>query len=221
MNGRVALEEVLSRLVGMQPGHGALGLAVVLLVGPAEIGVVAAVGGALGVRGFVSGELASGDFETTLVAGWTPSEVAAGLLGAAWVLMVGLWAASTALTAALVALVAWATSVAVHPTTGYLSMALVAPLGAVALGAVALGVMVAMLAPGLVRPGFGVNLGGGDLVSRVALLPTIALLVGIVFSDGAVVSVLVDAASGAVFLGVLSAALARLVRAERLPAPSS
>lgn len=220
VNGRAALESVLSRLVGVAAGHGALGLAVVLLVGPAEIGIVSAVGGALGARGFVSGELASGGFETTLAAGWRPREVATGLLGAAWALVVGLWATCTVLVAALVALVAWATSVRLHPTSGYLAMALAAPL-AVALGGVALGVVVALLAPGLARPGFGVNIGGGDLVSLVSLLPVLGLLLGMVLSGGAVVPVLIGAAGGAVCLGGLASVLGRAVRAGRLLAPSS
>lgn len=220
VNGRAQLEAAMGRLFGLPPGRGAVELSLTLVLGPAMVGLVAAIGGALGVRGFVSEELASGGFETTLATGWRPKQMAAGLLAAAWVLVGGLWVASSALVALVAALSAWAASVPLRPTGGYVAMATVAPL-LVALAGVALAVVVALLAPGLARPGFGASIAGGDVVSLVAVLPALGLVIGFLFSDGAVVPVLVGAAAGTVVLGGLAAVLGRALRAERLLSPSS
>lgn len=220
VNGRAQIEAAAGRLFGLPPGRGALELGTTLVLGPAMVGLVAAIGGALGVRGFVSEELASGGFETTLAAGWRPRQVAVGLPGAAWVVVGGLWVASSALTALVAALTAWAGSMPLRPGAGYLAMAAVAPL-LVALGGVALAVVVALLVPGLARPGFGASVAGGDLVSVVAVLPALGLVIGFLFSGGAVVPVLVGAATGTVVLGGLAAVLGRALRAERLLAPST
>jgi len=146
--------------------------------------------------------------------------VAVGLLEAAWALVAGLWAVSSALTTLVAVLTAWAASASVHPTAGYLATATIAPL-LVALGGVALAVVVALLAPGLARPGFGSSIAGGDVVSLVAVLPAIGLLFGFLFSGGAVAAVLGGATGGTVALGGLALVLGRALRAERLLAPST
>lgn len=220
VNGRAQLEAAMGRLFGLPPGRGAVELSLTLVLGPAMVGLVAAIGGALGVQGFVSEERASGGFETTLAAGWRPKQMAAGLLAAAWVLVGGLWVASSALVALVAALSAWAASVPLRPNGGYVAMATVAPL-LVALAGVALSVVVALLAPGLARPGFGASIAGGDVVSLVAVLPALGLVIGFLFSDGAVVPVLVGAATGTAVLGALAVVLGRALRAERLLAPAS
>jgi hypothetical protein len=151
-----------------------------LLLAPGLVALFSALGVTRTVQGLIGAEVSRGGLEALLSAPYTPSTIAAAVLGYALGMATAFWLGMSALGAVAVAAVTAASDGHLSLDGGYLALALLLPL-LCAWAAAGLTLLVSLLFPRLTQLGATVNVAGGNLGNAVALVPALGGLFALLY----------------------------------------
>lgn len=183
-----------------------IALGMLLILVPGLVAVLGASGVAGTVRNIVGAEAGRGGLEALLAAPYTPTSIAASLLGYAITVAAALWAVMTTLGVVAIAVVAGVHHERLHLDAAYVGMALGLPLLS-CWAAAGLALAVNLLFPRLAQAGTWGMAGAGNTIGlAVGMLPGVGALLGITFGAVSLGALRVFLIGGAItaFIAVVS-----------------